>query len=131
MSNEINVFCQMSCENGNLKVPPFGSNQSIDQSRANGGGPGHIVVGTAEEDVDLSDFTTPGRFWIRNNGYTGTGADGTPYITFGPKSDGSLIGFNELKEGEEAMGRFTRTNPTLRIKSSMADTSVQIVILDD
>lgn len=130
MSDEIYAVNQLQCRNGNLVIPLYGDGQSIDQSRANGGGPGHIIVGTAEEDVDLSDFTTPGRVWIKNNGYTGTGTDGTPYVTFGPKS-GTMVAFAELKEGEEAGFRFTRTSPTLTIKSSMEDTSVQIVILDD
>jgi hypothetical protein len=130
MANEIQVQIQMGCANGDFYMPPLGRPQSIDQAVAGGGAPGEVVVGTAEVDVDLSAFTTPGYAYLRNMGETGTGTT-TPVVTYGPKSAGSMVGFGELKEGEEACLRLTSSSPTLRLVGNEHDIRVQIVILED
>lgn len=130
MSNEIQVQTVLSCSNGNFVFPPIGSPHSIDQANAGGGLPGFLIVDTAEEDITLTDLTTPGYLYIKNIGITGSDS-AEPYITFGPKSSGSLVPFCELKIGEEACFRLTRTSATFRIKSSADSTGVQLCILED
>lgn len=129
MSNEISVQIQLSCLNGEFKLPVYGTPHSLDQNGIGGGGPGYLLVGTGEEDIALTDLTTPGYLYIKNIGpLSGTSQ---PIITFGPKSGGSLIPFCDLKTGEEACFRLTGTSPTLRIKSDTADTQVQAIVLED
>jgi hypothetical protein len=129
MSNEIQVTIQLSCAKGEFYQPALGTPQSVDQNGLGGGNPGFINVGASEEDVSLGDLTTPGYCYIKNLGpLTGTAQ---PVITFGPKSGGAMVGFCSLKTGEEACFRLTDTTPTLRIVSDIANTGVQIVILED
>ena len=131
MSNEIQVTALLSCVNDDLNISSWGVPKSIDQAIKGGGLPGYLVVGTAEEDVDLSDLHRPGYAFIKNLGNVGTGTGG-PTITYGPKSGGNLIPFGDLKEGEEAIFRLTQTyTPTLRIVSDDEETAVQLVILED
>ena len=129
MTNEISVQIQMSCTNGNFRIPPMGTPQTIDQALAGGGNPGFVLVGTAEEDISLADLTTPGYVYIKNIGVTGSDSQ-EPVVTFGPKS-GTMVAFGDLKIGEEACFRLTATSPTLTIKSSIDATGVQIVVLED
>ena len=129
MSNEIQVSISLTCRNGDLYIPPLGVPQTIDQTNKGGGLPGYLVVGTAEEDVTLTDLTKPGYMFIKNMGSRGTGT-GTPTVTYGPKSE-TMVAFGELGVGEEACLRLVGTSPTLTLKSSEANTGVQIVVLED
>lgn len=129
MANEIQTRTGLACTNTNFTLPEHGTAQSHDQTGKGGGSPGHIIVGTAEEDVSLAEFTTAGWLYIRCMGVTGTGTP-TPVVTWGPKSGGSLIPMGDLAPGEDAVFKMTETTPTLRIKSTDDDTLVQLVILE-
>jgi hypothetical protein len=131
MSNEIQVTIQLSCYNGNFTLPPIGTPQSIDQNGLGGGCPGYMTIGTSEENVGLSELTTPGYVYIKNLGTLGTGTDAGPTIKFGPNVADMLVEFCELKSGEEALFRITSNSPTFRIKSTEDETGVQIIILED
>ena len=128
MSNEISIQIQMSCTKGEFNIPPMGTPQSIDQTGEGGGCPGYMNIGTSEEDISLAELTTPGYVYIKNIGALGT--DTAAVVTYGPKS-GTMVAFGELREGEEACFRLTTDTPTFTIKSSVANTGVQVVILED
>ena len=119
MANEIKVTASMSCTNGNLILPTVGgSQQNITQTTLGGGGPGYLSIGTAEEDVAFTDVGTLGWVWMKN-------LDATNYITFGPKSAGSMVVFGRLKPGESIVMRL-EPGITLRMLANTAACKLQI-----
>lgn len=59
-----------------------------------------VTVGTSEEDLDVGDVgaSTQGYVILQN-------LDSTNYVTYGPKSGGSMVAVGRLKAGEYAILR--------------------------
>lgn len=82
MSEEINLTFRLTCQNGgnNDLFELYGR---FDQA-AEGSDGGGLTIGTSEEDLTITDVTTPGLLILRN-------IDSTNYVQWGPKSGGAMI----------------------------------------
>lgn len=86
-----------------------------------------IAIGTSEEDITLpADITTPGWCFMRNK-------DAANYVTWGPKSGGSMVALGRLEaddvgSGDFALFRLDPTPPTLRMIANTASVDVEIII---
>lgn len=124
MAEEILINCNIKVDQ--LKIPEIGvKNIKYDQTALGGPYPGYITVGfAAEEDVSLAELSTPGFCFMRN-------LDSSNFVTYGPKSAGSMVAFGELKAGEPTLLRLTRTSPTLRMQADTGDVKLQILVIED
>lgn len=125
MANEITIQSSISCANGNFKLTLNNGQFRVNQSVAGGGSPGTVTVAFASATtISLADMTKPGFVWIKN-------LDATNYVTYGPDSGGSMVGFGELKAGEETILRLSRTTPTVKMQANTAACEVQIHAFED
>jgi len=112
MSNEIKIRLSATLDNGSLHDSVTGLGQ-VNVDQANPGRGGHLqTIGTSEEDIDLGDISVAGYCFLRNT-------DAMNFVTYGPKSGGSMVDFGKLKPGEPA---FLRLAPSLIIRAQ-ADTA--------
>lgn len=126
MANEITVATQLAVTNGDFKIQKVGSAQlRRDQVQAEGGGPGIVVIGTAGEDIVLTDLTAVGYFWAKN-------IDPTNFVEVGIFEAATFRPFCKLKPGDEMVLRLSDSIPgtrTLRMKADTAACKVHIVAL--
>lgn len=87
MANEINFTLRMTCLNTE-NSDRFELSDIFDQV-ATGSDGGLITIGTSEEDLTITDVTTPGLLILRNT-------DVTNYVRFGPKS-GTMVAVGRLQ----------------------------------
>lgn len=122
MANEIQLTTTMIVTNGYFKWTFQPGTIQITQA-ALGGHASIVSVGTAEEDMTFGDVVTPGLICLRNT-------DTTNFVTYGPKSGGSMILFGKLKPGESTVLRLG-ASVTWRWKADTAACKVEIVCLED
>lgn len=92
MANEITVNLSVACTNGKLKERFEPGAISVNQAAAESYAP-TVVVGTSEEDLPVGDVATPGILVVYN-------LDSTNYVTYGPKSGGSMVAMGQIKAGD-------------------------------
>ena len=101
MSDEIKIRTQVTIRKGNVDYRSNPTQTVEDQTGEGGPAPGAFLVTTTGQNVDLSQFTTPGRVWIQNQ-------DDTNYIEVGVH-DGTLFHpFLEILQGNIETVRFSR-----------------------
>lgn len=114
MSNEITLLSGLSVANGNdreeLKTGP---NIVYANQTTPGSTKPTQLIGTSEEDIVLTDITTPGWVEILN-------LDSTNYCQLGPKSGGSMIPFLKLLPGKTAGPFYLDDSVTMRAKANTA-----------
>lgn len=97
MANEIKISISATLTNG-LLSDSFNTGQlSITQATLGAHTP-VVTVGTSEEDLAVGDISTLGFLLIRN-------LDSANYVTYGPKSSGSMVAFGRIRAGEAAVIR--------------------------
>lgn len=95
MADEIRTSAQFSIRKGNFNQNfPLGPVVD-DQAGTGGGTPGTVSIGTSEEDISFGDVV-PGYVIIENNGATN-------FVTYGPKSGGSMVAFGKILPGQFAI----------------------------
>jgi len=92
MADEIAITVLGTVTNGSFKDRIDHGQQKFTQA-AIGACSNVVNVGTSEEDVSVGDITTLGWMFARN-------LDATNYVTFGPKSSGSMVALGRLEPGE-------------------------------
>lgn len=117
MANEIAIKEKITVSNANFydEIDPGVINAN--QSTASGGNPGTVSIGTSEEDISFGDVT-PKLVYMRN-------LDATNYVTYGPKSGGSMITFGILSPGQSAR-LWLQSGVTLRM---LANTGACLVLI--
>jgi hypothetical protein len=109
MSDEIRIQNSLTVINGNLRFPQLGGAYSRDQTTAKGGNPGTVALASGvEEDIAFGDVT-PGEVFIQN-------LDDTAIVTYGPKSGGALVDFNQIGPGEHKTMTMV-AGATLRVRA--------------
>jgi len=96
MANEISINLSMRVANGNLLEVIQPGAKSVDQAAVGGPAPGYVTVGTSEESLTLSEFSTLGYCYLQN-------LDATNYVEWGFTT--TVYG-GRLKAGEIALFRF-------------------------
>lgn len=87
MANEISFNLRFTCSNTENN-DRFELNDTFNQTAVGSDG-GLLTVGTSEEDLTITDVTTPGLLILRNT-------DATNYVQFGPKS-GTMVAVGRLQ----------------------------------
>lgn len=122
MANEIQTKLRVACKNGyfdqKFEPPQIAADQTAQGAHAP-----VVIVGTSEADLDFGDLATPGVICLRN-------LDADNYVTYGPSSGGSMVGFLELPPGDVARLRLSRTGPTWRWIADTAPVKVQVFALE-
>lgn len=95
MANEFTITSKIVLANGNLNDRWDNGSVSLTQT-TKGLHAAVESVGTSEEDISYGVLGTPGLIVIRN-------LDATNYITYGPKSGGSMVLMGKLAAGQTAM----------------------------
>lgn len=122
MANELTITAAASLVNGNYRERfDLGNSLQVDQS-AQGAMSGIVNIGTSEEDLDLSELSTPGYAFLRN-------LDATNFVTIGPKSGGVMVSMIKLLPGEIAIFRLAGS-VTLRAVADTAAVELQRMILE-
>jgi len=117
MSGTINSTLTFAVVNGTYTDNPTIQAENLVQTTEGGGNPGYVNVGTSEEDISFGDVT-PGMVIIEN-------LDATNYVTYGPKSGGSMILFGKIPAGgvhKMQLGAAV----TLRMKADTAAVNLRI-----
>lgn len=122
MANEITVSQQLSVTNGYASETFNVSGVRINQAAVGAHSPVWII-GTSEEDMAVGDVTTLGWLCLRN-------LDTTNYITYGPKSGGSMVALGRLNAGESCMLRL-EPGVTLRAIANTAAVKVKQLLLQN
>ena len=94
MANEFTITSKVVLANGNLKDRWDNGAVSLTQT-TKGLHAAVESVGTSEEDMSYGVLSTPGLIVMRN-------LDATNYITYGPKSSGSMVLMGKLAPGQVA-----------------------------
>ena len=118
MADEITTVLRVTVENGNYKQTVDYGTTKDDQAAQGGGVPGTVSVGTSEEDMTFGDRSTPGVVVLRN-------LDTTNFVTYGPKSAGSMVAFGRINAGEVARLRLASA-VTWRWQADTATVKVQV-----
>lgn len=92
MADEIVINLLATITNGNFKDRIDHGQQKFDQASV-GAASNVVSVGTSEEDVTTGDLSTLGWCFLRN-------LDTTNYVTYGPKSSGSMVALGRIEAGE-------------------------------
>lgn len=108
--------------NGNLKAAFQPGVLQVDQAVGVIYGP-VVIVGTSEEDLLIGDIATLGYVFLRN-------LDAANFVTYGPKSGGSMIPFGRIKAGEIAMLRL-EPGITWRWIADTGSVKVQVLLLNN
>ena len=122
MADEIRVFMKVTLTNGYLKNDFESGQLAIDQA-TQGLHATVVSVGTSEEDMPVGDVATPGVLCIRN-------LDATNYITYGPKSAGSMVAVGRLEPGDAALLRLDPA-ATIRWIANTAACKIQMALHED
>lgn len=122
MANELTINLYASITNGNFKAVFDANGQSITQTTLGGHAPVWIVGNGAEEDLAVGDVSTLGWLFMRN-------LDSTNYVTYGPKSAGSMVALGRIKAGETVAMRL-EPGVTVRAQANTASVKVQVLLLE-
>lgn len=122
MANEINITLSARIENGAFKDRIDSTGLAFDQATLGGHRP-VVSVGTSEEDLTVGDVATLGWCYLRN-------LDATNYVTYGPKSSGSMVAMGRLEPGEIAIFRLD-PSVTVRWVADTAACKVDVRIYED
>lgn len=122
MADEITIAATVTVANGGFRQTFNPGNVVIDQTTL-GNLSGVVVVGTSEEDMSIGDVATLGLLCLNN-------LDATNYVTWGPKSSGSMVALGRIEPGEIAILRL-EPGITLRWKANTASVRVQMMLLED
>lgn len=95
MANEVSITLKTVLANGNLNDRWDNGTISLTQT-TKGLHAAVESVGTSEEDMSYGVLSTPGLIMMRN-------LDATNYITYGPKSGGSMVLMGKLAPGQQAL----------------------------
>ena len=90
---------------------------TIVQTTQGGGNPGTVTVTTSEGDITIG-LTTPGNIIIEN-------LDSANFVTYGPKSAGSMILFGKILAGDWHK-MYLGASVTLRMKADTASVKLRI-----
>lgn len=120
MANEITLNLSLAVTNGKMKQRFEPGAISVTQSAAEAYAP-VVSVGTSEEDLPVGDVATVGFLCVQN-------LDATNYVTYGPKSGGSMVAFGRIKPGEVAILRL-EPGVTLRWVANTGAVKVQTLLL--
>jgi len=101
MSNEATVNASLSIESTELKHRGYPQQFRATVTGRLGPGPGAIIVTPSGVDVDLSEFTNPSLYEVRN-------LDLTNLITIGIWDGTEFYPLNEVLAGEHYVGRLSR-----------------------
>lgn len=112
MANEITVTVQGTLINGSLRST-FAPGSIQEDQGAQELWSNVVSVGTSEEDITIPDVTTPGRVFMLN-------LDATNYVTWGPKSGGSMISCGKLAAGDGPTTFKLAGSVTLRMQANTA-----------
>lgn len=97
MANEIKLNIIASLTNG-LLSDTFSTGQLSITQTTQGMHTPVVTVGTSEEDLSVGDISTLGFMFLRN-------LDSSNYVTYGPKSGGSMVAVGRLRAGEAVVIR--------------------------
>ena len=122
MADEIAVTILATLTNGNFKDRIDHGQQKFTQA-AVGAASNVVSVGTSEEDVTTGDLSTLGWCFMRN-------LDTTKYVTYGPKSSGSMVGLARIEAGEVHAFRL-EPGVTMRWAANTAACLVDLRIYED
>lgn len=122
MANEIKITHKITTINGVFKNIFQPDLLQVTQSTV-GASSGVITVGTAEEDLTPTDISTNGWLILHN-------LDNTNYVTYGPKSGGSMVAFGKLKPGEHVSLRLAPT-VIIRWQANTSAVKVYYQLLED
>jgi hypothetical protein len=116
MANELTLRLQASILSGNLQseFPQQIIRPNVAAQEQNGG---VFSLTTSETDLTLTGITTPGWLILKN-------LDTTNFLTWGPKSGGSMILCGKILAGEFAIFRLGAA-VTMRMKADTATVKVQ------
>ena len=119
MANEIQVYAQLKCTNGNLAFNETTPQLSFDQTNVGGPTPGMVNIGITEETLDLSELTTLGWCIMRN-------LDATNHVEVGFST-----GVYGMRLDPNSMAMF-RINPgaTVYMKANIAACKVIVNALE-
>lgn len=114
MANEITILSGLSVANGN-DVASLKTGPALCQSTQTTPGTSQPtqLIGTSEEDIVLTDITTPGWVEIWN-------LDSTNYCQLGPKSAGAMVPFCRVLPGKPAGPFYMDDSVTLRAIANTA-----------
>lgn len=110
MANELGFVFSSTLVHGSCKDSTPTETHQVSQS-ATGLQCRTVSVTTSEGDIAFADISTFGYAYLRN-------LDATNFITYGPKSSGSMVAFGKLKPGEAA---WVRLFPGITLRA-IADT---------
>lgn len=122
MSDELKITLNATLTNGNLKETVAPNQLSITQNTQRSHCP-VVDVGTSEEDISTGDIGTLGWLFMQN-------LDSANYVTWGPKSGGSMVAIGRLKASEIAAFRLS-PGITLRMQANGGTVKVKFWVLDD
>tara|TARA_B100000029_G_scaffold277293_1_gene271755 strand:- start:3537 stop:3905 length:369 start_codon:yes stop_codon:yes gene_type:complete len=122
VAEELAITILSTLTNGNFKDRVDHGQQKFDQT-AIGAASNVVSVGTSEEDVTTGDLSTLGWCFMRN-------LDATNYVTYGPKSSGSMVGMGRIEAGEVHAFRL-EPGITLRWAANTATCLVDLRIYED
>lgn len=121
MANELKVNVGATLTNGSLKETFAPGTQSITQTTQGSHAP-TVSVGTSEEDLSVGDVGTLGWLFLTN-------LDSTNYVTYGPKSGGSMVAFGRIRAGESVALRL-EPGITLRLQANTGACKVKVILLE-
>lgn len=122
MASEIQATFGLSVVNGTFKDALNRETYLVNEA-AIGGDSLVVSVGTSEQDLAFPDVSTLGYAYLRNT-------DPTNFITYGPKSGGSMVLFGKLKAGEFAWVRLA-PGITFRAKADTAACKLFMKVYQD
>lgn len=122
MSNEIQINVSGQINNGNFRRVLGPWTMSLTQA-AVGATEGVVAVTTSEADLAVGSVSTPGLLMLTN-------LDSTNFVTYGPKSGGSMVAVGKIKPGETHLLRLDPA-ATLRWKADTATVKVDVKLYEN
>lgn len=122
MADEFNTAFSVRYTNGELSQT-ITQSKKFNQTTKGWHSPVVTVNTSAEEDLSIGDIGTEGFLYLKN-------LDATNYVTWGPKSGGSMVAIGRLKAGEYAWIRMD-SSATLRWQANTAAVKVQVCLFED
>lgn len=126
MANEIEYSVSGNIKDSNGRALDYWPSETVSVTQAtpnSGGQPGTVPVTTSEADMSTTGLTTPSMLYLKN-------LDGTNYVSYGPKSGGSMILFGKLKPKDVHILRLG-ASVTLRWVANSATCRVLAKCYDD
>lgn len=127
MANEISISAGIKLKNGNLAFSSSPTSFQANQSVANGPSPGAVKALTSGTTVSFAELTLPGWAAITNT-------DASNFVTYGLFDGSTFRPLGELRPGETAVLRFSRTmltaNAAADVFRLVADTATVIVLVN-